>query len=361
MRPCSPSPCGVNTYCRERQNAAICECLPDYRGNPYDGCHPECLVNTDCPNSRACINAKCEDPCVGTCGINAICSVTNHIPICSCPYPTEGNAFRACYEVPKKTPDPCNPSPCGPNTICEKLGQSSICKCLPGLQGEPTSNIGCQPECILSSDCPSDKNCENNKCIDPCLRNVCGVGAQCKSINHSPLCSCPVPLIGNPFYECYEKIEIDPCNPSPCNANGKCQIRNGAAFCVYPECVVNADCPRDQACFSQRCRDPCVGACGLNSICQTANHRAVCSCPRGFDGDPQVQCKLAEISGPKAECTQNSECTNDKTCWNQRCVDPCSLDSCGLNSRCHVQLHRAVCVCNDGYTGNPQQYCRERK
>ena len=95
-RPCAPSPCGVNTQCRERLDQAVCECLPDHRGDPYVGCYPECLANTDCPNSRACIRRKCQDPCVGTCGIGAVCSVSNHVPVCSCPYPTVGNAFTIC-------------------------------------------------------------------------------------------------------------------------------------------------------------------------------------------------------------------------------------------------------------------------
>lgn len=69
--------------------------------------------------------------------------------------------------------------------------------------------------------------------------------------------------------------------------------------------------------------------------------------------------RLIYFSEPIPECIQNSECSNDKTCYNQRCVDPCTLDSCGFNSRCHVQMHRAVCVCNEGFTGNPQQYCGE--
>ena len=98
-RPCSPSPCGINAYCRERDNTAYCECLPDFRGNPYEGCQPECVVNTDCPKSQACIRTKCQDPCPGTCGVGAICTVSNHIPICSCPAPTIGNAFTICQAV----------------------------------------------------------------------------------------------------------------------------------------------------------------------------------------------------------------------------------------------------------------------
>lgn len=100
-RPCNPSPCGTNAYCRERHNTAYCECLPDFRGNPYEGCQPECLVNTDCPKSQACIRTKCQDPCPGTCGVGAICTVSNHIPICSCPLPTIGDAFTICHAVPQ--------------------------------------------------------------------------------------------------------------------------------------------------------------------------------------------------------------------------------------------------------------------
>lgn len=107
--------------------------------------------------------------------------------------------------VPKDR-DPCSPSPCGPNTICQKIGDSAVCKCLPGLQGVPSSVTGCHPECVISSDCPGDKACISNKCINPCTQNVCGIKATCQAINHSPLCSCTSPLIGNPFEECYTKI-----------------------------------------------------------------------------------------------------------------------------------------------------------
>lgn len=95
-RPCSPSPCGINTYCREQQDTTLCECLPDHRGDPYVGCYPECLVNADCPNSQTCLRHKCQDPCDGTCGIGADCSVSNHVPICSCPHPKIGDPFTIC-------------------------------------------------------------------------------------------------------------------------------------------------------------------------------------------------------------------------------------------------------------------------
>lgn len=90
--PCNPSPCGPNAKC----DNGICSCLNEYHGDPYSGCRPECILNTDCNKNKACIRNKCVDPCIGTCGIQALCSVINHVPMCSCPQGTSGNAFIEC-------------------------------------------------------------------------------------------------------------------------------------------------------------------------------------------------------------------------------------------------------------------------
>lgn len=94
--PCSPSPCGVNAQCQERNRAGSCTCLPDYIGNPYEGCRPECVLSTDCPYNKACIKNKCMDPCPGTCGANAVCQVVNHLPLCTCITSYTGDPFRYC-------------------------------------------------------------------------------------------------------------------------------------------------------------------------------------------------------------------------------------------------------------------------
>lgn len=135
----------------------------------------------------------------------------------------------------------------------------------------------------------------------------------------------------------------------------------GAAVCVYPECVINQDCPRDKACFSQRCRDPCVDACGLNALCTVVNHQAVCSCPPGFFGEPRVQCKRPVLESPpppRPECVDNSECPGDRACINQQCRNPCAESHvCGANAECRVQQHRPLCTCRHGFTGNAQLQC----
>lgn len=96
--PCHPSPCGGNAVCNDGQ----CTCLPEYQGNPYIGCRPECVLNTDCPRDKACIRNKCKDPCPGTCGIGALCETYNHIPMCRCPEGMTGNAFIQCTALASK-------------------------------------------------------------------------------------------------------------------------------------------------------------------------------------------------------------------------------------------------------------------
>ena len=93
--PCRPSPCGMNSRCSVLNNRALCTCLPEYLGSPPN-CRPECLISSECPFDKACINKKCVDPCPGTCGYNARCRVTNHSPICSCLNGYVGDPFSNC-------------------------------------------------------------------------------------------------------------------------------------------------------------------------------------------------------------------------------------------------------------------------
>lgn len=94
--PCIPSPCGANAICREQNGAGACLCIQDYIGNPYENCRPECVLNSDCPSSLACIREKCKDPCPGICGQNADCHTVNHLPSCTCFPRYTGDPFRYC-------------------------------------------------------------------------------------------------------------------------------------------------------------------------------------------------------------------------------------------------------------------------
>lgn len=311
--PCQPSPCGPNSRCRVHQNTAVCSCIENYIGNP-PSCRPECTITSDCAPQKACQNLKCVDPCPGSCGLNAICHVVNHAPICTCLTRFSGNPFVSCQpfvEPSKKLEDnsnPCQPSPCGPNSECRVSGELSSCSCLQDFIGSPPN---CRPQCVINSECPSNKACINKQCRDPCS-GVCGQNALCNVISHTAMCTCLSGFTGDPFTECriQAKIIMDhvtPCHPNPCGSNAICRQENNAGSCqclpeyfgnpyegCRPECVSNSDCASNKACINLKCRDPCPGICGINAVCTVVSHLPMCQCKPEYLGDPYQYCKLSE-------------------------------------------------------------------
>lgn len=94
--------------------------------------------------------------------------------------------------------------------------------------------------------------------------------------------------------------------------------------------------------------NPCLPSpCGPYSICRVVNDHAVCSCQNNCIGAPP-NCR--------PECIINSECSRDKSCVNQRCVDPCP-GTCCLNARCRTVNHNPICSCNPGFIGDPFVQC----
>ena len=98
-QPCLPSPCGPNSECRVVNGGPSCQCLPTYMGSPPN-CRPECTMNSDCPPNQACMRERCRDPCPGSCGMNAQCTILNHVPICACFDGYTGDPFSSCTPAP---------------------------------------------------------------------------------------------------------------------------------------------------------------------------------------------------------------------------------------------------------------------
>ena len=103
-RPCTPNPCGINARCTASGTDAICTCIANFFGNPLSECRPGCVTSSSCPLLQACVNQKCIDPCPGSCGTEAICTVINHNPVCSCPNGYIGDPFIRCSPKPQKEP-----------------------------------------------------------------------------------------------------------------------------------------------------------------------------------------------------------------------------------------------------------------
>ena len=100
--PCVPSPCGAFATCRNIGGVPACSCSNNYVGSPPN-CRPECLVHSECTSNYACITEKCRDPCPGSCGLAAKCTVVNHVPVCTCPEGYTGDPFTNCSPQPPQS------------------------------------------------------------------------------------------------------------------------------------------------------------------------------------------------------------------------------------------------------------------
>lgn len=68
------------------------------------------------------------------------------------------------------------------------------------------------------------------------------------------------------------------------------------------------------------------------------------------------------ILPPLAECYKNDDCSNDRTCVNEQCVNPCASNNpCAQGAFCHVQNHQSFCRCPAGFLGQPTIECVPRK
>lgn len=98
---------------------------------------------------------------------------------------------------------------------------------------------------------------------------------------------------------------------------------------------------------------PCSPSpCGPSSLCSVTNGYAVCSCPSGTSGD-------AATTGCRPECIVSSECSRDRACVRNKCVDPC-VGACGTNAMCRVFDHAPICSCPPETAGNPFHDCVHR-
>lgn len=367
---------------------------------------PMCSSDSECDDKEACINHQCRNPC--NCGTQADCVVQNHHPICSCLEGFEGNPYRGCRTIGCKSNSECestkacvngnciNPclldNECGINAECTPIANRAECSCRAGYVGNPL--VSCNAvECRSNSDCPTDKRCENTHCINPCLyENVCSPRAECKTSNHLAVCRCPDGLFGNPYIDCRPEVSVeckidtdcphklacidskcqDPCIVlAPCQLPSRCEVVSPTAspmktmLCICPEgyvssgsgtckptevlrdiggCITDSDCSADTACINNVCRNPCT--CGENAECRIKDHKPVCSCRQGFDGNPEIYCSAIG-------CRSDDECSLQHKCENKQCIKACTTDTCAPNADCVAVQHRALCQCKHGYSGDP--------
>lgn len=257
---------------------------------------------------------------------------------------------------------------CGQNSDCRSQLHRAVCICRDGYTGNaqsacfeskpprlptfPLLLIFLPVGCRANSDCAPTQTCVNRECVDPCTYTQCGLNALCRpDSNHRARCYCPD------------------------NFRGDAYIR-----CERPECMSDDECPFNLACRNERCEDPCN--CGLHAVCTVNNHRALCSCPPGYVGNPLAACSIGKsrqlygkprllstvwflerIEVPP-QCRVDADCPSKQACFNNVCQNPCTVtEPCGVNAKCLVvdtlPLRTMSCLCLPGYAGDADRECKK--
>ncbi|CAG0881855.1 unnamed protein product [Darwinula stevensoni] len=407
--------CLANEKCDEGVCKPICRRDGDCRnGEICQGllCVVGCRADNECPSHQACINNKCIDPCDSStaCGTNAACSVRDHQVSCVCPPPLQGDPMLSCRQPPRgcKADGDCPDDQTCVQGLCRpKCSSDQSCldneRCVGGVcksicnsddqceEGEICDGRLCRTGCRSDAQCELQKACIDRVCRNPCeSAAACGECALCQVANHSPQCTCPAEMVGNPSVLCQRPPKActgdrgcgrggvcrdgfctnacrgddgcscgETCVQNVCHK--KCSNTNDCSrshlcrdgICVSG-CRSDNDCPNDQACAKSKCTNPCAERkpCGKGAQCLASDHQAVCLCPNGFVGDPFALCE-------KVECLEDRNCEDSKYCREGSCVNPCLQEgACGLNAQCRVDDRRAVCQCPPGFAGNPRVECQ---
>jgi len=208
--------------------------------------------------------------------------------------------------------DPCNPSPCGPNTLCgltqDLVSLTISCECLPG---HTTSELGkgCQPDFGIEG-----KNIDSDSTtLSKALTTTTSPSASYASTSLASITSTAYPAswipsswsastvasLGNIVRESSSNPNLamdfqEDQNQAPVSNTNIDYVFVDTADLFPEECLVHEDCAENEFCSpppDNRCLNACsIQVCGSLAVCSASLHRPVCSCPHGFHGDPYDRC-----------------------------------------------------------------------
>lgn len=238
MNPCATHSCGRGAECFVQSHIPQCRCPLGTQGNAQVACIiGVCQYNEDCADHEACdrLNRFCRPVCEqGACANAAVCVGRNHQPQCTCAVGTTGDPYIQCSVIPLPIP--------------------------------------AQPECRSDDNCPPQLACIDARCQNPCAQvDVCSPDQRCRVLDTLPL-----------------RTIVCQCSPDTIvDSNGRCR----SIVHIQPQCTIDADCLDTDKCNRGECVSACrIDVCGINALCNAAQHQAVCTCAIGYNGNPHVEC-----------------------------------------------------------------------
>lgn len=193
----------------------------------------------------------------------------------------------------------CEHNPCGTNSICTDTVGSFTCSCNPDYTGDPRQG------CVDIDECTT-------------LDKPCGNHAVCENAIPGYNCICPQGFAGNARVACEQRDVNILCSGNfDCTNNAECI--EGQCFCR------DGFDPQGSICVDvDECRNA-EKSCGPFSSCINTPGSFKCECQAGYVGTPpRILCKT-----------------------------PCEDVKCGRHAFCKAEGQEAYCICEDGWTFNP--------
>lgn len=274
-------------------------CQPPYELKDGNCALASCGPDNSCPQGAECV------------------TITGGVSYCACPKGFKSLLDGTCEDINECMEQQ---QTCGYGALCVNQPGFYECNCPEGYGGDPYNGL-CSPaqkKCLSDKECPENERCvqpgecvcpppyftdisDDNKCKSPCERFPCGINANCTP-SDPPLCACKPGYEGDPLQGC---LDVDECKEEPCAYGAHCLNLEDGYKCI---------------------------------------------CPKGMTGDPyRGGCILDTPGTVKSECQTDKDCVKILTCQDGTCVSPCAGVSCGANSVCRPENHKAICQCSPGY------------
>ncbi len=253
---------------------------------------------------------------------------------------------------------------------------------------------GTGDECAMDSDCGPGMACDTmvtgcglmRGCRNACIPRACDGAGQCDSLvcvdgacAESPMCDagvCPDGLVCDGDSRlCVEPVAEACTVDTDCMTAGDICV---GGFCQAPQdCTFSSDCPTDQRCVQEVCRDPCTmdEQCGNPMAFQCDTLTGECNqrcfddlvCPSGFICEGPAMNQLCV----PAECAMDSDCTgNNERCegadmGHGRCIEVqmCDVnvpDDCQPNFECIAGECVELDTCRGDRDCQASRYCDDR-